>query len=123
MQAAESKRIKCSFDYSLERYHSSEPLLHASRLYYCEADVAPKYSDGSGNISPSFLYNVLVKVLCELAVNHRDIPATAFQLLRGLNGRKYYKVTYQLELTFGSELLFSLVHEGRILGSVTANYQ
>ena len=59
MQTDESKRIKCSFDYSLERYHSSEPLLHVSRLYYCEADVAPRYSDSdSSGISPSFLYNV-----------------------------------------------------------------
>ena len=42
--------------------------------------------------------------------------------MTGLNGNKYYKVSYELELIFGSELMFKLVHEGRAIGSVTANY-
>jgi len=66
--------------------------------------------------------NIIVKVLCSLPVNHRKIPAAAFKLKTGKTGQKYYVVSYELELTFGSELLFKLVHEGQVIESVTANY-
>ena len=74
------------------------------------------------DIFKSFKLTNLVKVLCELPVNHRNIPASAFKLMTGKHGNKYYKVSYELELHFGTELSFKLVHQGRVIGSVTANY-
>ena len=53
---------------------------------------------------------------------HRDIPASAFKMVKGSNGNKYYKVMYELELTFGPELLFKLVNNAKVVASVTANY-
>jgi len=120
MPADASKRFHCSFNYSVQRYQSSLPLLHSSILYVCEENDAPDYFGDTGIYHGVIL--ILVKTLCELPVNHRNIPASAFKLMTGLNGNKYYKVSYELELIFGSELMFKLVHEGRAIGSVTANY-
>jgi len=64
---------------------------------------------------------VLVSQLCEILVNHRDLPVRAFKKCKGPNGF-YYKVVYQLELKFGSELVFKMVYQGKMYGSVRAHY-
>jgi len=34
----------------------------------------------------------------------------------------YYEVVYELAVNFGPELLFGLVHKGRVMGQVAARY-
>lgn len=34
----------------------------------------------------------------------------------------YYQVDYELGVAFGSELIFGLIHEGKVLGSAAAKY-
>jgi hypothetical protein len=123
MLTEESRRFDCSYDYSVERYKSRLPLKHSSVLYYCEANITPNFRGESGaNQCVISSNSFLVKLLCELDVNHRDMPASAFKLRTGVSGNKFYRVSYELELNFGSELLFTLAHDGRVIGSVTANY-
>jgi len=103
------KTFGCVFDYTVERFKSGTSLVHNSRLWFCDADFAPQFRNPS------------VSQLCELSVNHRDLPTEAFKQRNGSNGT-YYQVSYQLELTFGSELLFKLSYQGKIYGSVRAHY-
>ena len=62
-----------------------------------------------------------VSQLCEVTVNHRDLPTAAFKQRTGFNGI-YYQVAYELELAFGSELVFKMAYQGTTYGSVRAHY-
>ena len=115
------KRFDCVFDYTLDQFNSGTPLVHNSRLWFCDEDFAPQFRNTSGiSLFPVGLY-VAVFQLCELSVNHRDLPGAAFRQRMGFNGN-YYQVAYQLELNFGSELLFKMSYQGKIYGSVQAHY-
>ena len=70
----------------------------------------------------TILHNILIVYMAKIIPLHRDIPASVFKMVKGSNGNKYYKVTYELELTFGLELLFKLVNNAKVVASVTANY-
>jgi hypothetical protein len=44
-----------------------------------------------------------------------------FEKVVGLNG-SYYEKKYELSMSFGPELEFKLIYEGKVLGSVSAKY-
>lgn len=119
------KSFDCVYDYTVDRFQSGAPLVHISRLWFCEEDFAPQFRNASGNnpIQMGLLCadTMQVSQLCEVSINHRDLPYAAFKPRGGFNGT-YYQVAYQLELTFGSELLFKMSYQGKAYGSVRAHY-
>jgi hypothetical protein len=115
------KKFECVFDYTVEHFKSGEPLNHTSRLWFCDEDFAPKFRNHSGIFKFSVCSYAAVSQLCEVEVNHRDLPIAAFKQRNGFNGI-YYQVAYELQLTFGSELIFKMAYQGTIHGSVRAHY-
>ena len=61
----------------------------------------------------------IVVPLCILPVDLS--PLKPFKKVLGLQGY-YYRVSFDLTVSFGPELLFQLVHEGRVIGSISAKY-
>ena len=63
--------------------------------------------------------NPLVKTLCTATVD-----VSVLKPLERKFGKAgfYYEVSYDLAACFGSELIFGLVHEGKVMGHVTAKY-
>ena len=60
---------------------------------------------------------------CRLTVNLRDIPASGFSRRSGQKG-EYYRVKFSLGLMFGpGGIEFSFIHDGRVVGSVTCDYE
>lgn len=89
-------------------------------LSVCEDDEPPEYRDHKGTTSPKFLGgNGVVTSLCTLTVDLS--PLRPFQRLQGKKGW-YYQVNYEIGLAFGNELVFALVHNGKLVGSVNAKY-
>ena len=64
--------------------------------------------------------NTPVVHLCNVAVDLK--PLRPFNLKVGVHGREYYEIDYDLGVIFGPELVFRFVKDGRIMGSVTAEY-
>ena len=116
-----AKKFECVFDYTVERFNGGHPLVHSSRLWCCDDDFAPKFRNPSGIFEFSISLCDPVSQLCEVTVNHRDLPTAAFKQRTGFNGI-YYQVAYELELTFGSELVFKMAYQGTTYGSVRAHY-
>jgi hypothetical protein len=59
--------------------------------------------------------------LCSLSVDLKELPERAFQKKVGWKG-VYYKVNYEIAMTFGTELEFKFLWEGDVKGVVKANY-
>ena len=63
----------------------------------------------------------LVGALCFITVDLRTLPNGAVITATGDEG-KYYKITFDLELTFGPELVFRFLCQGKSIGSTTVQY-
>lgn len=61
----------------------------------------------------------VVKDLCSVTVDLKPLRPFARKL-----GRRgyYYEVEYDLGVIFGPELVFRLIHDGRVMGSAVAKY-
>lgn len=59
--------------------------------------------------------------LCSLSVDLKQLPERAFQKKVGWEG-VYYRVGYEIAMTFGTELEFKLLWEGDVKGIVKAKY-
>lgn len=62
----------------------------------------------------------VVMTLCSVIVDLS--PLKPFKTITTSRNSYYYYVNYELGVTFGPELTFSLIHEGRVLKSVVAKY-
>jgi hypothetical protein len=63
-----------------------------------------------------------VKPLCEVTVNLKDLPPVCVTERTSELGKKYYNFSFQVQVVFGSELLFKLVGDEKVVGSVAAEY-
>ena len=62
-----------------------------------------------------------VTPLCKVTVDLRKLPPRAFQKKERSSG-SFYQVKYYLSVTFGSELIFKFLYEGRVVGSAISHY-
>jgi hypothetical protein len=92
--------------FTLDEYEH-EPLIQVPALVVCEDDDAPAYETEA------------VVPLCILPVDLS--PLKPFKKVLGLQGY-FYRVSFDLTVSFGPELVFQLVHEGRVIGSISAKY-
>jgi hypothetical protein len=103
-----------------EEYNVPGPLMYASAMVICEDDVPPEYDYHSGRSSDS-RGNRIVTELCQVSSDLRKLPKSAFQRLHGTQGW-YWQVDYHLGITFGPELIFKFLYQGKVIGSANARY-
>ena len=61
--------------------------------------------------------------LVDLEADLSQIPRAAFPKVRGADGRFYYKIKYNIEITYYSAYTtYELVHNGKNYGPVRAEY-
>ena len=67
----------------------------------------------------NYVTNFVVKTLCTA-----DVDVSVLKPLERKFGSRgfYYEVSYELAACFGSELVFGLVYNGKVMGCVTAKY-
>lgn len=114
------KRRSFVLNHKAKDFIDKGALLHTNRLFVCEETVPPNYRNDSGNIM-KFPTLRIVKPLCEVTVNLRDLPPKAFELRQGPKG-EFHQAKYDLGLTFGSELVFTFMCNEQVLGRASARY-
>jgi len=71
-------------------------------------------------VDPTFEFtDATVTPLCLLPADITSLKP--FNRVVGLDGA-YYRMSYEISMSFGPELEFKLIHEGRLVASVTAKY-
>ena len=61
--------------------------------------------------------------LVDVKADLSQIPLTAFPKVLGANGRSFYKVSYNIEMTcYSAYTKYELVHNGKNYGPVHAEY-
>lgn len=63
-----------------------------------------------------------IKSIASLHVDLSGVPESAFEAKTSPDGRRYYTLSYRVEISVQSSLEFSLVVKGVRYGSVTAKY-
>ena len=114
------KRRTFVLNHKAKDFRGTGALSHTNRLYVCEESVLPNYKNNWGNIM-RFPTLSIVKLLCEVTVNLRDLPTKAFELHQGEKG-EFYQAKYDLGLTFGSELVFTFLYNEQVLGRASTRY-
>jgi hypothetical protein len=107
--------------FTVAQYEANGALETCNGLSVCENDDAPSYQN---NLGINHFFGVrklthLVFSLCKCTVDLR--PLRPFTRRLGSQGY-YYEVDYDLGVTFGPELIFKLVRDGKVMGSVVAKY-
>jgi hypothetical protein len=62
-----------------------------------------------------------VRRLCDLEVDLKNLPRSAFKSYTGNRG-VYYQCQFNLGLTFGPELTFQMLHDSKVVGKVKVKY-
>lgn len=105
--------------YPAADYENNGPLESKDNLYICENAAAPTYLNSSGSFRLSRILPIVVKSLCTVTCDLK--PLRPFTRKLGRRGY-YYEVEFDLGMIFGPELVFRLVHDGRVMGSAVAKY-
>lgn len=114
------KRHTFVLNHKANDFRGKGPLPHTNRLFVCEERDPPNYKNNSGNIT-RFPTLIIVKLLCEITVDLRDLPQKAFELRYGEKGQ-FYQTKYDLGLTFGAELVFTFLYNEKVLGRASTRY-
>jgi hypothetical protein len=105
------KVIKLPFHKTLGEKYTSADLVFPLELLFSEAKDAPMY------LGPD------VKRCCKAQVDLTALSKKDMRKIRGVNGRIYYEVLYNLVLsTSSANLKYSLEFDGREMGSVEVDY-
>lgn len=81
------------------------------------------YDDHRSKVLCMFLLIEGVIEQCRLTVDLRNIPASGFKRKTGPKG-EYYQVYFSLGVMFGpGGIEFSFIHDGRVVGTVTCDYE
>ena len=106
----ESKSVTASFT-EVQLVNDGPFKVSICRFYFFDDGVAPMYKDHN------------VKHLVTLTADLSAIPPYRYRTATGADGEKYYKISYQIKMTFFSARTeYSLVYQNRPYGSVLAEY-
>jgi len=110
-----------STQFDARYYEAGYPVTQTTGLVICEEEEAPSYRNNSG--TSRLMKDSLsgsVATLCSVTVDLS--PLKPFKRITKSESSYYYYVNYELGVTFGSELIFSLIHGGKVLKSAVAKY-
>jgi hypothetical protein len=121
MASGHIKKRSFILNYKKKEFKGRAPLPHTNRLYVCEEDKPPAYKNASGLFSWKSLTDKIVRLLCEVTVNLRNLPSGTFEYRTGTKG-EFYQAEYELGLNFGSELVLTFLYQGEVRGKASARY-
>jgi len=75
----------------------------------------------TGSGTPSYFMNADCRTVATLTADLTPIPATDFVIVNSGNG-DWYKVDYDIEMSFEATLSFRLVFKGKVLGECGVDY-
>ena len=105
---------------SKKKFDQPENRVHETSLFTCEDETPPKFWNSSCRTCLK-RSNDVVKQLCKMQVDLKQLPDGAFQLRSGPH-EEYYRVSYTLGVTFGQELVSEFLYLNEVMGRASAKY-
>ena len=125
MELLDGNKISLDF-YRLVSTLGSDFIFH-DKLLSCNDDVSPSDSEAPCKSLLIFdgrdWYVAAIFTLCILEADLTKVPKELFQVTTNKRGKEFYKICYELHMSFTSaSIFFELVFEGVSYGSVRAKF-
>lgn len=119
------QRVEDNRKVEVELYYNfddSELLVRKCKLLACDRDTAPIYPDDPGE--PHYPLSLIsaIEHVCELEADLTSIPPREFVRKRAPDGTLYYKLLYNIGMTFRNTIAFELIFNGKTYETIFAKY-